>query len=90
MLIITDTQFNANPQAYLDRVDEGEELLLQRGAGRRYLITPVTEPDAQHIDPEYILEPDEDLERAISAEELLEMLKADIHEMFKTPPRCRQ
>ena len=33
--------------------------------------------------PEYILEPDEDLERAISLDELLEGVKADIESLFR-------
>ena len=40
MLVVTDAQFKSNPQAYLDRVDEGEEVLLQRSEGQRYLIIP--------------------------------------------------
>lgn len=82
MLKITAGEFRDNPQRYLDQVDAGEELMLQRGGGKQYLVIPADDVLAD-IPPEYILEPDEDLERAISLDELLEGVKADIHEMFK-------
>ncbi len=82
MLKITAGEFRDNPQRYLDQVDAGEELMLQRSGGKQYLVIPADDVLAD-IPPEYILEPDEDLERAISLDELLEGVKADIHEMFK-------
>lgn len=82
MLKITAGEFRDNPQRYLDQVDAGEELMLQRGEGKQYLVIPADDVLAD-IPPEYILEPDEDLERAITLDELLEGVKADIHEMFK-------
>ena len=39
--------------------------------------------DEKVISPEYILEPDEDLERAVSFDTVLEEVHAHIHEMFK-------
>lgn len=39
---------------------------------------------------EEYLEPDEDLKRAISAEELLKRVEEDIHEMFKSKKRKAQ
>lgn len=82
MLKITAGEFRDNPQRYLDQVDAGEELMLQRSGGKQYLVIPADDVLAD-IPPEYILEPDEDLERAITLDELLEGVKADIHEMFK-------
>ena len=35
------------------------------------------------ISKEYILEPDADLDRAITMDELLQGVKADIHELFR-------
>lgn len=39
---------------------------------------------------EEYLQPDEDLKRAISAEELLKRVEEDIHEMFKSKKRKAQ
>lgn len=82
MLKISAGEFRDNPQRYLDQVDAGEELMLQRGEGKQYLVIPADDVLAD-IPPEYILKPDEDLERAITLDELLEGVKADIESLFR-------
>ena len=62
MLIISSREFRANQKTYLDQVDAGQELLIQRGKDKSYRIVPVTESDIV-IDRKYILDPDADLER---------------------------
>lgn len=83
MLTITAGEFKANQQHYLDQVDAGEELIVERSQGRSYMVIPVTETDVMS-ETEYIMKPDEDLRRAISIDELIQGVKMDIHEMFKT------
>ena len=83
MLTITAGEFKANQQHYLDQIDEGEEIIVERSHGRSYMIIPLTEKDVMS-DTEYIMEPDEDLKRAISIDELIQRVKVDIHEMFKS------
>lgn len=83
MLTITAREFKANQQHYLDQVDAGEELIVERSLGRSYMVVPVTETDVMS-ETEYIMKPDEDLRRAISIDELIQGVKMDIHEMFKT------
>ena len=85
MLKVTADEFLANQQRFLDRVDAGEELMLQRAGGQRYLIVPADDVLAD-VPPEYILEPDEDLRRAISLDELLEGVKSHIEELFRRKP----
>lgn len=82
MLKITAGEFRDNPQRYLDQVDAGEELMLQRGGGKQYLVIPADDVLAD-IPPEYILEPDEDLERAISFDEFREGALAHIESLFR-------
>lgn len=81
MLVVTDAQFKSNPQAYLDRVDEGEEVLLERSEGQRYLIIPAQDEPSDQED--YFLEPDEDLERAISLDEFREGALQHIRELYR-------
>lgn len=83
MFTITAREFKANQQHYLDQVDAGEELIVERSQGRSYMVVPVTETDVMS-ETEYIMKPDEDLRRAISIDELIQGVKMDIHEMFKT------
>ncbi|MBO8467667.1 MAG: type II toxin-antitoxin system Phd/YefM family antitoxin [Bacteroidetes bacterium] len=68
MLIISSREFRANQKTYLDQVDAGQELLIQRGKDKSYRIVPVTESDIV-IDRKYILDPDADLERSLSFED---------------------
>jgi hypothetical protein len=59
---------------------------VRRGTDRSYKIVPVTEFDTI-ISKEYILEPDEDLARAITVKEFLAGAKEDIREIFREGKR---
>lgn len=85
MLTISDREFRANQQHYLDQVDEGEEVMVQRGQGQNYLIVPLTETDTAAASS-YIMEPDEDLERAISFEEFKQNALSHIEALYNTRP----
>lgn len=45
MLVISSREFRDNQAAYFDRVDSGEEILVQRGKTRSYKIVPIAEDD---------------------------------------------
>ena len=82
MLVVSSREFRDKQKSYLDQVDEGVELLVQRGKNKSYKIIPVTEADTI-ISREYILAPDEDFHMAITMDELFVGVKKDIREMFK-------
>ena len=82
MLVISSREFRDNQASYFDRVDNGEEVLVQRGKNKSYKIVPISESDTI-ISKEYILQPDEDYAKAIGLDELLIGVKEDISEMFK-------
>lgn len=71
MVVISATEFSNNTQKYLD-IAQNEPVSINRGKGESFTLTS-----------DRILEPDEDLARAITLDELLEGVKADIKEMFK-------
>lgn len=81
MPIISSREFRNNQASYLDRIDSGEEILVQRGKNKSYKIIPVSEEDTV-INKEYILPADEDLQRAITGEELLNRLKPRVEKLF--------
>ena len=81
MLTITAREFKANQQHYLDQVDAGEELIVERSQGRSYMVVPVTETDVMS-ETEYIMKPDEDLRRAISIDEFKEKVLSHIEELY--------
>lgn len=84
MIIISTRDFRANQSKFMDMANNGEDIILKSRKNGSFKLVPVSESDTL-ISKEYILEPDADLERAITMDELLQGVKADIHAMFKNP-----
>ncbi|NDV58494.1 type II toxin-antitoxin system prevent-host-death family antitoxin [Bacteroides sp. 519] len=82
MLVISSREFRDKQAEYFDRVDNGEQIIVQRGKDKAYRLTPVTENDVL-ISKEYILEPDDDLARAISFDEFRESAINHIRELYR-------
>lgn len=82
MLIVSSAEFRANQKSYLDKIDEGAEILIQRGKDKAYRVVPVAENDTI-IPSDYILSPDENLRNAITFDELLVGVKNDLKEIFQ-------
>lgn len=82
MLVVSSREFRDQQKTYLDKVDKGTEVLIQRGKNKAYRIVPVTEDDTE-IGKEYILAPDEDFFRAISMEEFVAGAKEHIRGLYK-------
>lgn len=72
MKIINHNELQDNTTMYLD-LARTEDIIIRRGKDETFYLTS-----------ERFLEPDEDLERAISMDELYERVKVDIHKMFET------
>jgi len=81
MLVISMREFRANQSKYLGLVKEGEKVILKSRENGSFALTPVTEFSTS-IPEEYILEPDEELKRAIAGEELLERLIPRVEKLF--------
>jgi hypothetical protein len=45
MLVISSKEFRDNQKSYFDRVDNGEQILVQRSKNKSYKIIPVTDDD---------------------------------------------
>lgn len=45
MLVISSREFRANQKSYLDKIDEGVEILIQRSKNKSYKIVPVGDDD---------------------------------------------
>lgn len=45
MLIISSREFREKQAEYMDRADNGEQIIVQRGKNKAYSITPITEDD---------------------------------------------
>lgn len=45
MSIIISSEFREKQAEYMDRADNGEQIIVQRGKNKAYSITPITEDD---------------------------------------------
>lgn len=81
MLIISMREFRANQGKYLGLINEGEEVILKSRENGSFALTPVSEFTTL-VPKEYVLEPDDDLKRAITGEQLLEKLVPRVEKLF--------
>ncbi len=45
MLIISSREFRQNQRLYFEKVDQGEQIIVQRGKDKSYALTPISEND---------------------------------------------
>lgn len=45
MLVISSREFRQNQSSYFERVDNGEQVIIQRGKDRAYALTPIHDDD---------------------------------------------
>jgi len=45
MLVISSREFRQNQREYFDRVDKGEQIIVQRNKDKAYALTPISEDD---------------------------------------------
>lgn len=81
MIIISSKEFRDKQKSYLDKVDEGMEILIHRGRNKSYRIVPVMEDDTV-VSNNFIMQPDEDLARAIDMDEFREGAKNHIRKLY--------
>jgi len=53
MLVISTSEFRDKQRSYLDKVDRGTEILIQRKKNRSYKIVPVSDDDTLMSKEEY-------------------------------------
>ena len=78
MTLVSSKEFIADEDKYFDLALNGG-VCIQRGDFVYHLVSV---PFEKQYPPQPFLEPDEDLRRAITAEELLERIHKDIHRKF--------
>jgi hypothetical protein len=72
MIVVNSIELNNDIERYLDLAKK-DKIIIQRGNNEIFILTE-----------ERYLEPDEDLLRAITMDELLLGVKEDIREIYKT------
>ncbi len=63
MLVISSREFRQNQRLYFDKVDAGEQVVVQRGKDKSYVLSPVTEDDL-YFDAEMVARIKKSLEQA--------------------------
>lgn len=64
MVIVSSREFRDKQKTYLDKVDEGVEVLIQRGKNKSYRIIPVEEDDTLMSKEEFFAKIERALEEA--------------------------
>ena len=84
MTVVSTKEFNTNQDKYFDMALE-EQVFIQKGDNMFFLLYKNVDDMNMYHDAsvyEEILTPDDDLRRAITAEELLERIHEDIRRKF--------
>ena len=79
MTIVSTKEFISNQQKYFDLAEENENVCIKRGNSMFYLIY---QPEEKQYPEQVVLQPDDNLRSAITAEELLNRVHEDIHNKF--------
>lgn len=64
MLVISNREFRDNQKKYFDSVDNGEQVIVQRGKDRSYKLAPVTESDVCMSEEEFYEKIDRSIRQA--------------------------
>ena len=64
MTIISSTEFREKQKHYLDRVDNGEQIVIQRKRNKSYKLVPVTKDDTLMSEEEFFAKIDYSLQQA--------------------------
>ncbi len=56
MLVISSREFRDNQKKYMDLADNNQQVIIQRGKGKAYALTPVSDKDRYFMDPEVVAE----------------------------------
>jgi len=78
MTVVSSRDFATNQEKYFDMA-RNEDVCIKRGGSVFYLIY---QPEEINYTKQVILEPDDNLRNAITAEELLKRVHEDIHNKF--------
>lgn len=52
MLVISSREFREKQKMYLDLIDQNEQVIVQRGKSKAYILTPISDADRFFADPE--------------------------------------
>lgn len=84
MLIISSREFRDNLKSYLDKIDSGLEVLVQRNKNRSYKIVPISEDDTLMSKEEFFAKIDRSLQEAKEGKVKTFSTKEEFHSFLET------
>ncbi|MGX5858750.1 type II toxin-antitoxin system Phd/YefM family antitoxin [Dyadobacter jiangsuensis] len=63
MLVISSREFRDNQKKYMDLADSNQQVVIQRGKERAYVLTPIGKKDRYFMDPDVIAEIQEGIDQ---------------------------
>jgi len=83
MLVVSSREFRANQKSYLDKVDEGAQILIQRGKNKSYKLVPVVEEETLMSKKEFFAEIERSWEQYKEGKFTRVETKEDLEEFLK-------
>jgi len=83
MLVVSSREFRANQKSYLDKVDEGAKILIQRGKNKSYKLVPVVEEETLMSKKEFFAEIERSWEQYKEGKFTRVETKEDLEEFLK-------
>ena len=81
MLVISSREFRDNQKKYMDLADSNQQVIIQRGKGKAYALTPVSDKDRYFMDPEVVAEIQEGIKQ-YRAGKTTKVNKADFDQLL--------
>ena len=82
MLVISSREFRDNQKKYFDSVDNGEQVIVQRGKNRSYKLIPVTSNDVCMSEEEFYEKTDRSIQQEIDGKVLKISSKEELKKLL--------
>lgn len=82
MLVVSSREFRENQKKYFDSVDNGEQVIVQRGKDRSYKLVPVTNQDICMTEEEFYKKIDRSIQQAKEGKVLRVSTDNDIRKLL--------
>lgn len=82
MLVISSKEFRENQKKYFDSVDNGEQVIVQRGKNRSYKLIPVTSNDVCMSEEEFYEKTDRSIQQEIDGKVLKISSKEELKKLL--------
>ena len=84
MLVVSTREFRDKQKSYLDKIDEGLEILIQRGKTKSYKIVPVSKDDTLMSKEDFFNKIDRSLQQAKEGKVIKVKTIEELHSFFNS------